>query len=188
MRKVCAIALAAISLYAVPVFAAQSTGLYLGPEIGSTRLEFDDADYSKSHMTWGGLVGWQFNPVFGAELGYYRASRISESDTVDGEEVSIDLKYSAITATFVGQYQFNDRYSAFARFGASFTRHDSVGDIGSHAWIHSGYRDVQAIYGLGLGASFDRTRVRLEYRRTKLAFAGSGAIALSLAWHVSKGR
>ncbi len=188
MKPVHTIFFAAISLFAVPAFAAQSTGLYFGPEVASTRLEFDESDYSKTHTTWGGFVGWQFNQVFGAELGLYRGSRISESTTVDGAAVNLDLKYRAVMMTVVAQHQFNDRYSVFARIGASTATQDSSGTIGSNSWIFANAKKSSAIYGVGFGASIERARIRVEYRRSEISFADSGAISLSLAWLISKRR
>jgi hypothetical protein len=187
MKLVRTIVFAAFSLFAVPVFSAHSTGLNFGPEFASTRLDFDDSDYSKTHTTFGGLVGWQFNQVVGVEIGHYGGGRISESRMVDGATVNLDLKYKTTMVTIVGQHQFNDRYSVFARIGASTTKQDSTGSVGSQSWILNG-ASSSAIYGAGFGVSLERARIRMEYRRTKISFADSGALSLSLAWFVSKSR
>jgi hypothetical protein len=188
MRRIHALLLPAISLFALPAFAAQPTGLYIGPEVATTRLDFDDSSYSKTHTTWGGLVAWQFNQFVSAEFGMYGGKRLSESTTINGAVVDLDLKYSTSMMTVIGQYPINDRYSAFARVGVATAKQDSIGTIGSTSWTYNNVKESRVIYGVGVGATIERARIRLECRRTKIAFADSGAIALSLAWFISNSR
>lgn len=188
MKPVHGILVGAIALFAFPAFSAQSSGLYLGPEVASTRLEFNGSGFSKTHTMWGGFVGWQFNQVFGAELGLYRGSRISESTTVDGAAVNLDLKYRTVVMTVIGQHHFNDRYSVFARIGASTATQDSSGTVGSNSWIFTNAKKSSAVYGVGFGANIERAHIRLEYRRSEISFADSGALSLGVAWFISKRR
>lgn len=88
MKTYISAAFAASALVAAPMAAAD--GLYFNGGYTFLSLDDDDVDADVEGLT--GRVGYDFNPIFGAELeGTFGTS--SEDDVIEGVNVSVEANY-----------------------------------------------------------------------------------------------
>jgi predicted porin len=134
-------AAAAFALVASSSFAAAPTAFYGGVDVGSTKI--DDLDTKAS---FGGFLGYGFNPFFAVEVGY---RQLGNYDVYVGNGQSVDLKAKQTHVSLVGTYPLSPQIDVYGRLGYNKLRAEAK--YGNFSY---GEDTDKALYGIGLNYSF----------------------------------
>ncbi|WP_299494099.1 porin family protein [uncultured Shewanella sp.] len=152
-----------VSLCILPLFAMakpQYPGFYVGGDIGTTRLSFDDFSGSDSAMSFGAYGGYNFNDWFGIEGHIYGTTDYSD---VSGEDVNAGVL--TITPTFT--LNFNDMFSGYLKGGISFIDISFERDTTYWGTYNNDLTGVGYVLGAGVDAAVsDHIVIRLAYEFT----------------------
>ncbi|HEU4373034.1 MAG TPA: outer membrane beta-barrel protein [Telluria sp.] len=141
---------------------AFADNMYVGVGIGSAtqKVSADGFDQSKSSTAASVNAGYQFTPMFGAEVGdvhFGEASATENGITVGAKPKSF---YLAGTAT----YPVSPAFGVFAKVGAARTKTDVFGDNGT-ARQEDSYSRTTAMFGIGASYAFTPAiSATLEYQ------------------------
>ncbi len=128
------------------------TGFYLGGSLGN--FELDDQVNSESATGVGVYGGYNFNDWFGLE------THLSVASGLDQGPVDISAANYTLTPKF--SYNFNDRFSVFAKLGIA-----SMAVVTETLGVESDFTGVGFTYGLGLNyAATDKLNIRLSYDKS----------------------
>ena len=156
------------------------TGGYVGFNAGRTSADFDDApattppaavtltgedDREVGYKLYG---GYQFHRNFAVEGGFFDLGRFDYRYAGAPGTIAGSTRLRGLNLDLVGIMPFSDRFSAFARLGAAYTRARS--DIGTTgAFLGAGSRRENSWgpkFGLGLEYAFTPSlAVRAEWER-----------------------
>jgi OOP family OmpA-OmpF porin len=163
-------------------FAQSAPGWYLGGNVGRATTDFDQpapvvapgVGYGEddNDTAWKLFGGYQFHRNFSVEGGYFDLGRYDYGYTAPGG--AGNSRYQGLNLDLVGSVPFSDRFSAFARLGAAWTRARS--EFGGSSQTE---RDWGPKVGLGLEyALTQQLAVRGEWERYRVrdAFRGRGDI------------
>jgi len=160
--------LASLPFAASAATAVADTGFYLGTGVGSTNLNlsstaFGDAG-SKDEVGVKITGGFQFHPMFAAEVSYYYPGEFTERDGTDAVKVTANI----FQGSLVGRFPIAQNFHAFGRVGFAYWD----GRIEATSGGLSGSLDETGSdlnWGVGLG--FDVTEhlsLRGEFEQTKI--------------------
>jgi hypothetical protein len=146
MKKI--FAAAAFSLLASSAFAAP-TAYYGGVDVGTTKI--DGLDDNKT--SFGGFLGYGFNPFVAVELGYRKLGNWNEGGS--------DFTAKQTHFSVVGSYPLSPQFDVFGRLGYNQIRGEA-----SYAGYHYGDDTSGALYGVGLNYNFTpAVAARFEVQR-----------------------
>lgn len=156
MKKILIVAAVAAAFTALPA----SAQLYLGGGLGESKTDTRETSYKL-------YGGYQFNPIWGLELGY----------TDLGKYRGADIESYSLAVT--GTMPLNQQWSLLGKLGAAENRPDAAA---------SG-NNTDVLIGVGVGYSFNKNvGMRLEYEDFgKLSDAGGSSrgknVGLSLKYN-----
>ncbi|HEU4374197.1 MAG TPA: outer membrane beta-barrel protein [Telluria sp.] len=172
-----------IAALALSCSTAFADNMYVGVGIGSAtqKVSEEGFDLSKSSTAASINAGYQFTPVFGAEVGYVHFGEATAS--ASGMTVGAKPKsfYLAGTAT----YAVTPEFGVFAKVGAARTKTDVFFDDGIARQEDSDSRTT-AMFGIGASYAFTPAiSATLEYQNFGKVIDQGGATLK--ASHVSAG-
>lgn len=159
---------AATALFALPAAAQMNmsaSNLYVGATIGASRLGGACNDATAQGLSscdnedtaWRALVGYQFNPMFSAELGYHDVGTL-EVATPAGATGSADVKLWELVA--VAAYPIQ-QFNVYGKLGGYRAKTSSSG-------VLSGADDSNSGWTWAAGAGWEPMKnlgLRIEYQR-----------------------
>lgn len=138
----------------------QYPGFYVGGDLGTTRLSFDNVSGSDSAFSFGAYGGYNVNEWFGIEGHLYGTSDFSGNS---GEDIYAAV--FSITPTFT--LNFNDMFSGFLKGGISFIDLRFERDLGYLGTYTNDLTGVGYVLGAGIDAAVsDHIVIRLAYEYT----------------------
>lgn len=139
-------AAAALALVASSSFAAAPTAFYGGLDVGSTKID----DFDSTKTSFGGFVGYGFNPMFAVELGYRQLGKYDfTAFDANGRAYEGNVKAKQTHLSVVGTWPLNERFDVYGRLGYNKLR--AKASIGN---VSAGADDDGALYGVGLNYNF----------------------------------
>ena len=159
-------------------------GFYVGGSVGPTRAHFNNDAYnnraknngfainssSVDNRDTGGKVfgGYQLNPNFAVEGGYFDLGRHSYSGSTSGGAYSGNTRSHGLNLDLVGTLPVTDRLSVLGRVGAIYakTRDSSSSAFAPPSTANRSSNDTSMKYGVGLQyAITDALSLRGELER-----------------------
>jgi OOP family OmpA-OmpF porin len=143
------VAAAALAMLAGSSYAAPTDGVYVGLDVGSTKI--DDLDGSKASV--GGFVGYSFNENYAVEAAYRHLGTWTISN--------VDLKATQTALSLVGTLPLNQQFNIFARVG-----YNRVNAEASYQGVSVNESNNGSFYGFGVGYNFStNVAARLEAQK-----------------------
>lgn len=183
------LSLLTLALMAAPFAMADNLGWYGGANIGQSNATIDEARIT-SGLLGSGLVagpfnlderdgaykifgGYQFNPYFSVEAGYFDLGRFGFSTTTTpAGTLSGDIKLQGLNLDVVGTLPMTEKFSAFGRVGVTHARaKDHFAGTGAVNVLNPNpsSRDTNLKVGLGLQYAFtDALSLRAEIERYRV--------------------
>jgi len=167
------------------VMAQGAPGFYVGGSVGPTRAHFNNDAYnnlarnngfainssSVDNKDTGGKVfgGYQFNPNFAVEGGYFDLGRFDYSGVTSGGTYRGNTRSQGLNLDLVGTLPLSDRFSLLGRVGAAYAKtRDSSSSTGFAPPVtaNRSLNETYAKYGVGLQyAITDALSLRGELER-----------------------
>ena len=166
------------------VMAQETPGFYVGSSLGGTRSHFNNDAYNNRAVSSGFTVnssrvdnkdtggkvfgGYQLNPNFAVEGGYFDLGRHSYSGTTSGGAYSGNTRSHGLNLDLVGTLPMTDRLSVLGRIGAIYakTRDSSSSAFAPPSTANRSSNDTSMKYGVGLQyAITDALSLRGELER-----------------------
>ena len=146
-------AAAALAILSSTAVAQARAPIYVGADFGSTKLD----GFSDRESSYGIFAGYQFTPMFAAEVSFRRLADFN--DTFAGTRADVTLDQTAVS--LVGTLPLNRGFNVFGRLGYN--------DLKAKANV-SGFSgsasDDGLLLGVGLGYQFSSTvSGRIEVQR-----------------------
>lgn len=181
--------LLALAALASPYATADDTGWYGGANIGQSRAKIDDpritggllgegfttTSISDDNRDTGYKIfgGYQFNPNFALEGGYYDLGRFGfTANTIPTGTLNGNIKVRGLNLDAVGLLPFTDKFSGFARVGLNYAdARDSFTGTGAVGVSdpNPSKRGLNYKFGLGLQYAFtDALAMRVEAERYRI--------------------
>jgi OOP family OmpA-OmpF porin len=99
-----------------------------------------------------GALGYEYNPNFAAEAGYFNSGTLAYTATGTGvASIKADAKVTGFQLSAVGTTPLNDKFSIFGKLGYSFLTTKSDITIGT---VKSTVSEKNNRVGFGFGASY----------------------------------
>jgi OmpA-OmpF porin, OOP family len=190
-RHAGAFGLAALAAMASPLAIAQDTGWYGGANVGRSAATIDDARIRSGLQTEGLgtssisdrnrstgyklFGGYQLNRNLAVEAGWFDLGRFGyTATTVPSGTLGGDIRVKGVNLDLVGLWPITDRFSAFARIGATSAR--TTGSFAAtgaatmpYASANPGKRAANLKAGLGVMYDFNESwAMRLEGERYRI--------------------
>ena len=167
------------------VMAQEAPGFYVGGSVGPTRAHFNNDAYnnlarnngfainssSVDNSSTGGKLfgGYQLNPNFAVEGGYFDLGRFNYSGVTSGGTYNGNTRSHGLNLDLVGTLPLSDRFSVLGRVGAAYARtRDSSSSTGFAPPVTANMsrNDTHVKYGVGLQyAITDALSLRGELER-----------------------
>jgi len=181
--------LTALAVVAGTFAQAQDPGWYAGANIGRTRAKIDDAgitdgllgqgfassviDDHKRNTGFKVFAGYQFNPYFSLEGGYFNLGHFGYgATTVPDGTLNGDIRIQGLNIDPVFSLPITRKFSAFARAGLTYAQSkDSFGGSGFVHVTDPNPRKEAFNYKFGGGLQYDFTRtvgMRVEAERYRI--------------------
>lgn len=128
---------AALALAASSAFAASPTAFYGGLDVGATKID----DFDSTKTSFGGFLGYGFNPFFAVELGYRQLGKF--------DYYGADVKAKQTHLSLLGFYPLNPQLDIYGRLGYNNLRAEA-----SYGGYTVGEDTDTGLYGIGLNYSF----------------------------------
>ena len=188
---ICAALVGAVSLAAMPAFAADDdhdSGFYLGAALGDFSADYHrPGDVTDTHLTFDRndteriFAGWRFNRYLSAQLDWSDYGR----STASASELGLTTKSDALAPAVVGTLPVGP-VELFAKVGEAFynvTADDNTGRL-----IDSSGHDP--VYGVGIGFTvIKRLNLSAEYERIKMSsYSNADAVWLNASWRFAAPR
>jgi OOP family OmpA-OmpF porin len=196
-----ALGLAALTAIASQFAMADDTGWYGGANVGQSRAKIDDPRIVGDLLTEGFSTtsisddkhdtgykifgGYQFNPNFALEGGYYDLGEFGfTANTAPAGSLNGNIKLRGLNFDAVGLLPFTEKLSGFARVGLNYAdARDSFTSTGlvDVSDPDPSKRDLNYKFGLGLQYSFTESlgmRVEAERYRINDAVGNKGDVDL----------
>lgn len=195
MKKRIIVTAISAAMLSMGAAAQQPVGPYAGVLAGSSSISRDltlggdDTTYKQDKFTWGALLGWQFHPNLGVEIGHLSPASLSETVVFEGVSYDAKLKATGWTASALVSYPFAQRWSVHARLGAlRATEKYSVSRDGTLVGTDKD-RTTELLYGAGVGVMIGATTsLRLDYQRADFEAGDVGTISVGVNWHLPSTR
>lgn len=178
-----------------------TSGWYIGANLGKSKAKIDDAKITSSLLRSGFttssisdddsatgyklLGGYQFNPNFALEGGYFSLGRFGfTANTLPPGTLRGEAKVTGFNFDAVGFLPFTQQFSGFGRIGLIYANSkDSFSGTGLVTALDSnpGKRSLNYKYGVGLQYDFTQTigmRAEIERYRIDDAIGNKGSIDL----------
>lgn len=149
MKKLAFAAVAGAALLMAGPAMAQDSGFYIGAGVGQFGLDIED--FSDEDTAFKGLVGYDFNRYFAAELEYFDGGTV--------EDFGISLDVSGFNLSLKAAWPFTDQFSVYGKVGMVAWEVDAKGLV-------EGSDDGNDFsWGVGAGYAFTPNfAVRVEYQ------------------------
>ncbi|MCL1125927.1 outer membrane protein [Shewanella surugensis] len=158
MKKIILLSLLLLSTLAVAK--PQYPGFYVGGDIGTTRLSFDDLSGSDSAVSFGAYGGYNVNEWFGIEGHLYGTTDYSD---VNGENINAGV--FSVTPTFT--LNFNDMFSGYLKGGISYIDISFEQDTAYWGTYTNDLTGIGYVLGAGVDAAVsEHIVIRLAYEFT----------------------
>ena len=185
-RRVSLLALAGFAaICSTSAMAQEASGFYVGGSLGATRAHFNNDAYnnlarnngfainssSVDNTSTGGKLfgGYQLNPNFAVEGGYFDLGRFNYSGVTSGGTYNGNTRSHGLNLDLVGTLPLSDRFSVLGRVGAAYARtRDSSSSTGFAPPVTANMsrNDTHVKYGVGLQyAITDALSLRGELER-----------------------
>lgn len=152
---------AALAILASSAFAAAPGSVYVGGDIGSSKVSGDDDRETSA----GAFVGYNFNENFALEGGYRRL--------YDGDDAFFgDATYDQASVSVIGSIPLNNGFSVYGRLGYN-RLNTEIERAGANYKEH----ESKALYGVGASYAFTPTisgRVEVQKPRSDLTNLSAG--------------
>jgi len=161
MKKHCGSALLLMGLLGSISVAAETDreGFYVGGDLGTTELSFDEGSDSSSEYSVGVYGGYHFNDWFGIEGHIFGTGDYSDESNFDSNAAVFSI---APKLTL----QFNDIFSGYAKAGLAYIVISNEVDTGYGTYTND-LSGVGYVLGLGVNAAVsDNLILRLGYEHT----------------------
>jgi OmpA-OmpF porin, OOP family len=150
----------------------EDSGWYIGGNAGQSRAEVDDRrittnlvaagltptslDKFQEHFGFELFGGYQFNPYFALEGGYYDLGRFGfEADTNPAGTLRGEIKVRGADFDAIGILPFTERFAAFGRVGVTYVdTTDSFSGTGAVIVLDPGPSKHRASYKFGVGLQY----------------------------------
>ena len=144
-----------------------SAGL-LGAGLATTSMRRDESDGSVKLFG-----GYQFNPNFAVEAGYFNLGRFGfNSITVPAGTLDGRIRLQGVNVDLVGTMSLSERWSAIGRVGAQYaSAHDTFRGTGAVGVFNPNRSKRELNYKLGIGLQYvinDSMLVRGEAERYRV--------------------
>ena len=188
-RQLSLLALAGLATLCSTSVIAQVSPWYIGGSLGSTRANFNNEAVNNSFIGNGFTVnsssvdntstgaklfgGYQLNPNFAIEGGYFDLGRFNYSGTTSNGDYFGRSRVHGLNLDLVGTLPLSDRFSVLGRVGAAYSRTaDDVAGSGIMAPFINSNRKTNSTnvkYGVGLQyAITDALSLRAELERYRV--------------------
>jgi OOP family OmpA-OmpF porin len=150
-----------IAALALSCSTAFADNMYVGVGVGSAtqKVTADGFSLSKSDTAASINAGYQFTPMFGAEVGYVHFGEA----TVSSGGVTIGAKPKSFYLAGTATYPVSPAFGVFAKVGAARTKTDTFFDDGTGREEDSTSRTT-AMFGIGASYAFTPSiSATLEY-------------------------
>ena len=185
-RRLSLLALAGFAaICSTSAMAQEAPGFYVGGSLGATRAHFNNDAYnnlarnngfainssSVDNTSTGGKLfgGYQLNPNFAVEGGYFDLGRFNYSGVTSGGTYNGNTRSHGLNLDLVGTLPLSDRFSVLGRVGAAYAQtRDSSSSTGFAPPVtaNRSLNDTYAKYGVGLQyAITDALSLRGELER-----------------------
>jgi OOP family OmpA-OmpF porin len=142
-------AAAALFIASSTAMAVEPGSIYAGVDAGKTKLD----GWSDRETSFGGFVGYKFQPNFAAEFGYRRLA--------DFEAFGADVKADQVALSVIGSLPLSNNFNLYGRLGYNRIEVDASFRGFSDSDSTSG-----VLYGVGLGYAFTpAVSARIEVQR-----------------------
>ncbi|MCG2584397.1 outer membrane beta-barrel protein [Massilia sp. TS11] len=128
---------AALAVIASSTYAAETTGFYVGAQVGTSKLD----GISGHKSAFGGLVGYDFNDNVAVELGYGRLASFKVS--------GVDIDADQTIVSVLGKAPLGNGLSAYGRLGYNRLHVD-----GRYMGFSAGDSENKAVFGVGMAYQF----------------------------------
>jgi len=195
------LAFAALATIASPFAAADDIGWYGGANVGQSRAKIDDPRITTGLLEEGFSTtsinddnrdtgyklfgGYQFNPNFALEGGYYDLGRFGfNANTLPAGALNGNIRVRGVNLDAVGILPFTEKFSAFGRVGLNYAdARDSFTGSGLVDVTNPDPSKSSLNYKLGLGLQYAFTesvamRVEAERYRIDDAVGNKGDVDL----------
>jgi OmpA-OmpF porin, OOP family len=188
---ICAALVGAVSLAAMPAFAAEEdhdSGFYLGAGLGDFSADYrKPGDVTDQHLHFNRndteriFAGWRFNPYLSVQLDWSDYGR----STASANQLGLTTKSDALAPAVVGTLPLGP-VELFAKVGESFYN-VTASDNGGRLVDSSGNDPV---YGVGIGFTvIKRLNLSAEYERIKMSqYSNADAVWLNASWRFAAPR
>jgi OmpA-OmpF porin, OOP family len=181
--------LAALTLTAGGMAAAEDAGWYTGFNAGQSRAKIDDQRIADGlaadgfdttsiyngdrHFAFKVYGGYSFNRYIALETGYFNLGKFGfTADTVPAGSLRGQIKVQGLNTDVVGSIPIGDKFSLFARAGLNYAQaKDSYSGTGLVVVTDPQTRKTEPNYKFGFGAEYDFTRhfgMRIEAERYRI--------------------
>ena len=190
-RKLSLIAVAVLGAASgAPTFAQEAPGWYIGGNVGRTRADFDNTNINNTLAGQGFVInsraqdnhdtgyklygGYRINRNFAVEGGYFDLGRFTDTfNTTPAGSFRDDTRVNGLNLDLLGILPIGDRFSAFGRVGAAYSRarssYTSTGFVPPNL---SGTQRNHTDIKIGLGVQYAITQalsVRAEVERYRVS-------------------
>lgn len=178
----------ALGLIAMPALAADDQGFYSGAGVGQMTVDFSDTidgttvSFDDGDTAFRVFGGWDFNEYFSVEAGYVDGGTASETFTISGIDVAVDIDVTGFDVMLQGMLPMGESFYAFAKAGMIFWDADFTASSMGVSDSESDSGDDLA-YGAGFGVNLgDNAAVRVEYVMYDISDADVDSIMASILW------
>lgn len=156
MKKIVLVAVLAAAVS--PAFAANRTGGFIGGQVGTDRVSFNDTasanyeDQNESASTWGVRGGYMFTPNWGAEAQYTHYGKKTVSHDIDFGNIDAEIKGWGVGVVWRSNTPGNQ--GVFSRFRGGVASNEFallVPDFN----VKDSKKKTTAYGGLGVGYDFN---------------------------------
>ena len=188
-KTVGALGLAGCAVMNSPSAVADDTGWYAGANVGQSRAKIDDARITSQLLGTGFSTatitdnkrdtgykifgGYQFNPNFALEGGYFNLGRFGyTATTVPAGTLNGTIRLQGVNLDAVGILPMTEKFSMFGRAGLDYAQaRDNFTGTGLVSVLNPNPSKNQLNYKLGLGLQYAFTEslgLRLETERYRI--------------------
>ena len=196
-----ALSLLVVAMMVGPMAMADDSGWYIGGNVGQSRASIDNdritrnllgsgfttnsISNDKSDIGYKLYGGYQFNPYFALEGGYFNLGKFGyTANTTPAGTLTGKIKLQGVNLDLVGLWPITDRFSLFGRVGVNYAKaQDNFVGTGAVQVLNPNPSTRDTNYKFGVGAQYALTKsldVRAEIERYRIndAIGNKGDIDL----------
>jgi OOP family OmpA-OmpF porin len=177
-KKILGVVALGLSAIAINTYAA-ATGPYIGGQVGYGNVDGKDrssgnlhTEYHANNLTGRLYAGYQFDPNFGAEIGYTKFGSVTEKFKLINIPVNSTLKTNVVDIVGKAIYPIANQVSLYGKLGAAYVMQDfdvnmdKIKDKGLSKVTSSHDHKLLPTASVGLAYAFnDNVSADLSYTR-----------------------